>query len=79
MLGLSFGGLEIETNAVVSHRSYLCAASHDYTQQDFPIYAKKICIGAQAWVIIAPSMTFGEGAMVGLGALFLMTFYQNTS
>jgi putative colanic acid biosynthesis acetyltransferase WcaF len=47
----------------------LCAASHDYTQPDFPIYAKKVCIGAQAWlatdVFVAPGVTIGEGAVVG--------------
>jgi putative colanic acid biosynthesis acetyltransferase WcaF len=65
----SLGEIEIGANAVVSQRSYLCAASHDYTQPDFPIYAKKVCIGAQAWlatdVFIAPGVTVGEGAVVG--------------
>ncbi len=65
----SLGEIEIGANAVVSQRSYLCAASHDYTQPDFPIYAKKVCIGAQAWlatdVFVAPGVTVGEGAVVG--------------
>jgi putative colanic acid biosynthesis acetyltransferase WcaF len=65
----SLGEIEIGANAVVSQRSYLCAASHDYTQPDFPIYAKKICIGSQTWlatdVFVAPGVTIGEGAVVG--------------
>jgi putative colanic acid biosynthesis acetyltransferase WcaF len=65
----SLGEIEIGENAVVSQRSYVCAASHDHTQQDFPIYAKKVCIGAQAWVAtdayIAPGVTIGEGAVIG--------------
>lgn len=65
----SLGEIEIGANAVVSQRTYLCAASHDYTQPGFPIYAKKVCIGAQAWlatdVFVAPGVTVGEGAVVG--------------
>ncbi len=65
----SLGEIEIGANAVVSQRSYLCAASHDYTKPDFPIYAKKVCIGAQAWlatdVFVAPGVTIGEGSVVG--------------
>lgn len=65
----SLGEIEIGVNAVVSQRSYLCAASHDYTQPDFPIFNKKVVIGAQAWlatdVFVAPGVTIGEGAVVG--------------
>ncbi len=65
----SLGEIEIGTNAVVSQRSYLCAAGHDYTKTDFPIYDKKIVIGAQAWlatdVFVAPGVSVGEGAVVG--------------
>lgn len=65
----SLGEIEIGDNSVVSQWCYLCAASHDYTQPDFPIYARKVCIGAQAWlatdVFVAPGVTIGEGAVVG--------------
>lgn len=65
----SLGEIAIGDHAVVSQRSYLCAASHDYTQPDFPIYDQRICIGAQAWlatdVFVAPGVTIGEGTVVG--------------
>lgn len=65
----SLGEIEIGNNAVVSQRSYLCAASHDYKQTDFPIYAKKVCVGAQTWlatdVFVAPGVSIGEGTVVG--------------
>lgn len=65
----SLGEIEIGANAVISQRSYLCSASHDYTQPDFPIYTKKVCISAQVWlatdVFVAPGVTVGEGAVVG--------------
>ena len=65
----SLGEIEIGANAVVSQRSYLCAAGHDYTQPSFPIFDKKVRIGAQAWlatdVFVAPGVTVGERAVVG--------------
>lgn len=65
----SLGEIEIGNHAVVSQRSYLCSASHDYTQPEFPIYDRKVCIGARAWlatdVFIAPGVIIGEGAVVG--------------
>ena len=65
----SLGEIEIGRNTVVSQRSYLCTAGHDYTQSDFPIFDKKICIGSQVWlatdVFVAPGVTIGEGTVVG--------------
>jgi len=65
----SLGDIEIGAHAVISQRSYLCAASHDYTQQDFPIFAKKVTVEAEAWlatdVFVAPGVTVGSGSVVG--------------
>lgn len=65
----SLGEIEIGEHAVVSQRSYLCAGDHDYTKPDFPIRARAIRVGAQAWVAadvyVAPGVTIGQGAVVG--------------
>lgn len=65
----SLGEIEIGTHAVVSQKSYLCASDHDYTQVDFPIRARKIAIGAEAWVaadvFVAPGVSIGQGAVIG--------------
>lgn len=65
----SLGQIEIGNNTVVSQRSYLCAAGHDYTKSDFPIYDKRVCIGAQVWlatdVFVAPGVTVNDGTVVG--------------
>ncbi|MGS0742812.1 WcaF family extracellular polysaccharide biosynthesis acetyltransferase [Glaciimonas sp. GG7] len=65
----SLGEIDIGSHAVVSQSSYLCAADHDYAQQDFPIRACKITIGEQAWVaadvFIAPGVTIGAEAVIG--------------
>lgn len=65
----SLGEIEIGENAVISQRSYLCAASHDYLAPDFPICAKKLTIEPGVWlatdVFVAPGVTVGAGSVVG--------------
>ena len=59
----------IGANSVVSQRAYLCTATHDYMQADFPLYSRPITIHASAWIaaaaFIGPGITVGEGAVVG--------------
>lgn len=65
----SLGEIEIGNNVVISQKSYLCAASHDYTKENFPIWAKKITIEDECWlatdVYVAPGITIGKGTVVG--------------
>jgi putative colanic acid biosynthesis acetyltransferase WcaF len=61
--------VHIGSNSVVSQRSYICTATHDYTKPNFPIYSVPITIGSSAWiaagVFIAPGVNVGDGAVVG--------------
>jgi putative colanic acid biosynthesis acetyltransferase WcaF len=61
--------VRIGAHSVVSQRSYLCSATHDYTKPDFPLYSREITVGAGAWIaacaFISPGITVGEGAVVG--------------
>ena len=65
----SLGEIEIGSNVVISQKSYICAASHDYQKQDFPIWGKKITIEDECWlatdVYVAPGITIGRGTVVG--------------
>jgi len=65
----SLGEIEIGANAVVSQKSYLCAGSHDYTKNDFPIWSKKVTIEDECWlgtdVFVAPGVTIRKGTVVG--------------
>jgi len=65
----SLGPIEIGAHTVISQRCYLCAADHDYRRSTFPIRAREVRVGAQAWVatdvFVAPGVTIGEGAVVG--------------
>lgn len=65
----SLGEIEIGNNVVISQKSYLCTGSHNYTKNDFPIYAKKITIRDECWiatdVYIAPGVTIDYATVVG--------------
>jgi len=65
----SLGEINIGSNVVISQKSYLCAASHDYDKEDFPIWSKKITIEDECWlatdVYVAPGVTVGKGTVVG--------------
>jgi putative colanic acid biosynthesis acetyltransferase WcaF len=65
----SLGEITIGHDAVVSQRSYLCAADHDHTQADFPIRARPVHVEPEAWVgtdsFIGPGVTVGRGSVVG--------------
>ena len=65
----SLGEIKIGSNVVISQKSYLCAASHDYDKEDFPIWSKKITIEDECWlatdVYVAPGVTIGTGTVVG--------------
>ncbi len=65
----SLGEIDVGNNVVISQKSYLCTGSHDYSKNNFPIYAKKITIEDECWiatdVYIAPGIHIGKGAIIG--------------
>ncbi|GMO94108.1 hypothetical protein BwSF19_74240 [Bradyrhizobium ottawaense] len=65
----SLGAIEIGENAVISQRSYLCAATHDYKDITFPLVAKAVIVEREAWIatdcFVAPGVTIGAAAIVG--------------
>lgn len=65
----SLGNIFIGKNTVISQKCYICAGSHDYTKEDFPIYSKSVIIGDECWlatdVFVAPDVIIGKGVVVG--------------
>lgn len=65
----TLGEIDIGANVVISQRSYLCAADHDYTHPNFPIRARKIMVEAETWiaadVFMGPGVKIGRGAVIG--------------
>lgn len=65
----SLGKIEVGCNVVISQRSYICTASHDYASPSFEIFTQPVNIEDEAWiatnVFVAPGVTIGKGAIVG--------------
>jgi putative colanic acid biosynthesis acetyltransferase WcaF len=65
----SLGEISIGMNTVISQKSYLCAASHKYDKNNFPIYTDPIVVGDGCWlatdVFVGPGVTIGNEAVVG--------------
>ena len=63
------GGVELGEYALVSQYTYLCGATHDFADVEFPLVPQRIVIGRRAWVaadcFVAGGVTIGEGAVVG--------------
>jgi putative colanic acid biosynthesis acetyltransferase WcaF len=63
----------IEKNAIVSQGASLCAGTHDIDDPWFPLIAKPITIGTNAWVaaeaFIGPGVNVGKNAVVGARAV----------
>lgn len=60
--------IRISKEALVSQYTFLCTASHDYTDECLPLITAPIEIGPRAWVaadvFVGPGVTIGQGAMV---------------
>lgn len=58
--------------SIISQYSYLCTATHDIRDNNFPQCSKPINLGRRSWVaakcFIGPGVTIGEGAVVGATA-----------
>lgn len=65
----SQGKIIIGKRAVISQGAHLCAGTHDYTKEGFPLITRPIVIEDQVWIaaeaFVHPGVTIGEGTVVG--------------
>ncbi len=65
----SIDRIHIGSHCVISQKSYLCTASHDFQDEAFGLITAPIRIGNGAWVatdcFIAPGVTIGDNAVIG--------------
>ena len=65
----NLGKVVIGRHSTVSHRTHLCAGTHDYVDPAMPLLKLPITVGDQAWLctdsFIGPGINIGEGAVVG--------------
>jgi len=61
--------ISIGAHSTVSQYTFLCTASHDYTNAAMPLIAAPISIGTRVWiaadVFVAPGSMIGDGAVIG--------------
>jgi putative colanic acid biosynthesis acetyltransferase WcaF len=65
----SLGPIIIGSNTVISQKSYICAADHDYSDPTFAIRSRAVTIGDEVWVAadtwVGPGVTIASGAVIG--------------
>ncbi len=65
--------ITLGARAIVSQKSYLCTASHDFRDPAFPLTAAPIRLGEGAWVaasaFVGPGVSIGSGAVVAACAV----------
>ena len=63
----------LESHCIVSQQAYLCGATHDYNDPDFPMISYSMRLGAYSWICarasVSPGVNVGEGAVLGLGSV----------
>ena len=65
----SIDRIQIGSHCVISQKSYLCTASHDFQDEAFSLITAPVRIGNGAWVatdcFIAPGITIGDNTVIG--------------
>jgi putative colanic acid biosynthesis acetyltransferase WcaF len=65
--------VHIGAHAIVSQQAYICGATHDYEDPEFPLQAHAIKLGAYSWVCaratVQAGVNLGEGAILALGSV----------
>lgn len=65
----SQGKISIGWRAVISQGAHLCAGTHDFESDGFPLVVMPITVGAHAWIaaeaFIHPGVEIGEGSVIG--------------
>lgn len=63
----------LESHCVVSQQAFVCGATHDYNDPDFPMISYPMRLGAYSWICarasVAPGVKIGAGAVLGLGSV----------
>lgn len=65
----SQGKITIGSFTVISQGAHLCAGTHDYTVEGFPLITSPIVIGKNAWIaaeaFVHPGISIGDGCVIG--------------
>jgi putative colanic acid biosynthesis acetyltransferase WcaF len=76
------GIIHIGANTVISQKTHLCASTHDYTKNNFPLVLKPITIGNGVWIaadaFIGPSVIIGNNAVIAARSVVIKDVDENT-
>jgi putative colanic acid biosynthesis acetyltransferase WcaF len=65
--------ITVMDHAIISQRAHLCTGTHAIDHPDFPLVAKPIVIGENAWIaaeaFVGPGVTIGKDAVLGARAV----------
>ena len=65
--------IQIDSHVILSQGAYLCGATHDYNDSDFPLVAYRMHIERYAWICaracVSPGVHVAEGAVLGLASV----------
>ncbi len=63
----------LESHCTISQQAYVCGATHDYNDPDFPMISYSMRLGAYSWICarasVLPGVNVGAGAVLGLGSV----------
>jgi putative colanic acid biosynthesis acetyltransferase WcaF len=61
------------SHCILSQHAYLCGATHDYNDPEFPMVSFCMRLGAYSWICarasVSPGVNVGAGAVLGLGSV----------
>lgn len=67
------GRVTVGADVTISQNAYICAGTHDYTREDFPLLRVPVTIHDHAWIaagaFVGPNITVGEGVVLGARAV----------
>lgn len=67
------GGVFIGHHAIISEEVFLCGATHDFQDPDFPLISRRIEVAPYAWIcaraVVLPGLACGEGSVLGAAAV----------
>lgn len=65
----SIGTIKIGSQSIISQKSFLCTAGHDYKDPHFKTTVNPIVVGEGVWigadVFVAPGVTIGDNSVIG--------------
>nr|WP_321290256.1 hypothetical protein [uncultured Sunxiuqinia sp.] len=68
----NLGSITIGEKSTISHKTHLCAGTHDYTNASLPLLKPTITVEDQVWIaseaFVGPGVSIGQGAVIGARA-----------